>query len=88
MKRPTTPFLCAIFGIAMTLFSWYGPWAWPAAPAFFILETFFGGSYHELPFAGRAAVLVLLIVVNAGAWAITAAMCAAALARLVRRTQG
>jgi len=64
----SSTFRSAMFGIAMTLFSWYGPWAWPAAPAFFVLEKFFGGSYHELPFAGRAAVLVLLIIVNVAAW--------------------
>lgn len=56
----------------MTLFAWYGPWEWPAAPAFFVLEKFFGGGYDELPYAGRAAVLVLLIVVNVGVWAVVA----------------
>ncbi len=56
----------------MTLLAWYGPWEWPAAPAFFVLETFFGGSDQELPYAGRAALLVLLIVVNVWVWSVVA----------------
>jgi hypothetical protein len=63
-------FVCSLFGIAMTLFAWYGPWEWPAWPAFTAVDLFFGhGGYSELPFAQRAAVLVGLIVLNVGSWA-------------------
>jgi hypothetical protein len=66
------PFLCCLAGIAMTLFAWYGPWEWPGAPGFSILSTFFAGHYDELTYGQRAAVLVLLIVVNVGTWAVAA----------------
>jgi len=79
-------FLSALFGILMTLLSWFGPqWPFAAAPAFFILNTFFGGSYHELPFAGRSAVLVLLIVVNVSAWGLVAWLVTRGLERALRR---
>jgi hypothetical protein len=70
--RVSRPFLCSLAGIAMTIFAWYGPWEWPAAPAFSVLNTFFSGHYDELAYGPRAAVLVLLIVVNVGTWALAA----------------
>jgi hypothetical protein len=54
-------FVCILIGFAMTLFAWFGPWEWPAAPAFFVLEKFFDGV--------TPPVIVLLIIVNAGTWA-------------------
>jgi hypothetical protein len=68
-------FTCILIGLAMTLFSWYGPWAWPAAPAFAALHLVFGNgaSWQELPYAGRGAVLVALIAINSGCWALVAA---------------
>ena len=69
-------FACALFGIAMTLFSWFGPWEWPAWPAFTTLDVLFGDrtSWAELPTAARGAVLVALIVVNSGFWGGVAAL--------------
>ena len=63
-------FVCALFGIAMTLLSWYGPWAWPAAPAFATLHLLYGSgaSWTELPESQRAAMLVLLIAINVAFW--------------------
>jgi hypothetical protein len=72
-KRPklSRGFLCALVGIGMTLFSWYGPWAWPAWPAFKAVDLFFGpGGYSELPYAQRAEVLVALIILNVASWAV------------------
>lgn len=68
-------FIFTVIGLAMTLASWYGPWAWPAAPAFAALHLVFGNgaSWQELPYAGRAAVLVALIAINSGCWALVAA---------------
>lgn len=64
-------FASALGGIAMTLFAWYGPWAWPAWPAFTAIDLLFGkGGYAELPYAQRAATLVGLIVANSGFWAV------------------
>ena len=56
----------------MTIFAWYGPWEWPAWPAFAVQQLVFGkagADYSELSFAGRAATLVGLIVINVGTWA-------------------
>lgn len=67
-------FIASLFGIGMTLFSWYGPWAWPAWPAFATLHLIFGSgqSWLELETPRRAAVLVLLIAVNVGFWGLLA----------------
>ena len=51
----------------MTLFAWYGPWAWPAWPAFAVLHLL-GESYGDLSHAARGAVLVVLIVINTAFW--------------------
>lgn len=68
-------FICILIGLGVTLFSWYGPWAWPAAPAFAALHLVFGNgaSWQELPYLARAAVLVALIAINSGCWALVAA---------------
>lgn len=63
-------FVCMLIGFAMTLFAWFGPWEWPAAPAFLVLKQFFGGDYAGFPTMKRALVLLLLIVVNVGTWAL------------------
>lgn len=67
-------FICALIGAAMTLLAWYGPWEWPAWPAFTLIRLVFGSGdpYQELPYAARAAVLTGLIIVNVGFWAATA----------------
>lgn len=64
-------FACAIFGVAMTLFSWYGPWAWPAFPALTTMRILVGTqtSFADLPYAARAAMIVLLIAINVAFWA-------------------
>ncbi|HEY8132475.1 MAG TPA: hypothetical protein VII12_11355 [Thermoanaerobaculia bacterium] len=69
--RLSRGFLCASFGIAMTLFSWYSPWAWPAWPALTTMRLLVGtqASFADLPFGVRGAVVVLLIVINVAVWA-------------------
>jgi hypothetical protein len=64
-------FIASLAGIAMTLFAWYGPWAWPAAPAFAVIRIAFGtdSNFADLPYAEKSTVVVLLILVNVGAWA-------------------
>lgn len=80
-------FASALGGIAMTLFAWYGPWEWPAWPAFTAIGLLFGkGGYAELPYAQRAAALVGLIVLNAGFWGIIIRLIIE-LPRLVRRSR-
>ena len=63
-------FLAALAGIAMTLLAWFGPWEWPAWPAFLALDLVFGrrDTWLELSFGGRAAVIVVLVIVNVGFW--------------------
>lgn len=67
-------FVCSLAGIAMTVLSWYGPWAWPAFPAFALLGLVFGDGdvYHQMQPAGRAAVIAGLITFNSAAWAAVA----------------
>jgi hypothetical protein len=70
--KPSRGFLTALFGIAMTIFGWYGPWAWPVAPAFAVIRLLFGshGGFSDQSNPLRAAFFVLLLVVNVGVWAL------------------
>lgn len=64
-------FLCTLAGVAMTLFAWYGPWAWPGFPAFGAIRIAFGSheGLAELPSGRRAAWMVALIALNTLTWA-------------------
>ena len=64
-------FTAALAGIAMTLFAWFGPWAWPAWPAFTAIHLLFGGNaaLAGRPFNERATMVVVLIVINVTFWA-------------------
>ena len=68
-RRPSRGFVAALIGIGMNLLAWYGPWEWPAWPAFTALRLVFGRGFGALPPAGRAAVIVVLIAFNAAFWA-------------------
>jgi hypothetical protein len=67
-------FASALIGIAMTLLAWFGPWEWPAWPAFTVIELAFGThtAFADLPFATRGAVVTLLIIVNVAFWGVVA----------------
>ena len=67
-------FLASLTGIGLTILSWYGPWEWPAWPAFTVIRLVFGKgqSWLELPYNTRAAVLMGLIAINVGVWAAVA----------------
>lgn len=67
MTAPSRGFLSALAGIGITLLAWYGPWAWPAWPALIVLQLFHD-AYDEFPFAARAAVIVVLIIINVAVW--------------------
>lgn len=77
-------FRASLLGVGMTLMSWYGPWQWPAWPAFATIDLLFGQSgFAELPYATRSAAIVLLIIVNSGFWGLLAA----GLTRIVQRVR-
>ncbi len=63
-------FIASLAGIAITILAWYGPWEWPAWPAFAIIRLAFGtqSNFVDLPFATRAVFVVLLIVANVAFW--------------------
>jgi hypothetical protein len=63
-------FLCAIFGVAMTLFSWFAPWAWPAFPALTTMRLF--PDFADFSFAVRGTIIVLVIAINVVFWAAAA----------------
>lgn len=73
-------FACALIGIAITVFGWVAPGVllpggWPMAPGFAALHLAFGrngADYLELPYAAKAATLVVLLVINVGVWALAA----------------
>lgn len=64
-------FVSTLAGIAMTLLAWYGPWAWPGAPAFAVIRMTFGtdSNFADLEFRMKALFVILLIVVNVATWA-------------------
>jgi hypothetical protein len=76
-----------MFGIAMTLFSWWSPWAWPAAPALAMIRILVGTqtSFADLPYTTRATVFVVLIVINVAAWAVAALIASILVQRLTAR---
>lgn len=83
--RLSRNFICTLFGIAMTIFSWFsGSWAWPAWPALgtiALLKT----SFADLSYAGKVALQILLITINVAAWAIAARIVWAIAQRLTAR---
>ena len=79
-------FIASLGGIAITILSWYGPWEWPAWPAFALIRVLFGthSNFADLPFGTRAVVVVVLIVANVAAWALAIAGTTAVVRRLIR----
>jgi hypothetical protein len=63
-------FLAALGGVAMTLLAWFGSWAWPGWPASFAIDLLGFADFAELPRLAKSAVIVLLIIINVGTWAV------------------
>ena len=59
-------FLSTLGGLAVTIFSWFSPWSWPAWPALTLL------SFASRPEsqAGRGAFVVAMILVNTAFWSL------------------
>jgi len=62
-------FLSALGGIAMTLLTWFGSWAWPGWPASFAIDLLGFADFAEFPRFAKSGVVVLLIIINVGTWA-------------------
>jgi len=69
MFLPSRGFLAALGGIAMTLLAWFGSWAWPGWPASFAIDLLGFADFAELPRLAKSSIVVLLIIINVGAWA-------------------
>ena len=55
-------FIAEMSGLAMTLFAWFGPWAWPAWPAFEVIHLAFGrAGFEDLPHTQKALMEFLLL---------------------------
>jgi hypothetical protein len=70
--HPSRGFAASLFGLGMTVLSWYGPWAWPSFPARVVIDLAFGSQteFSELPTVARGIAVVVLIAINSGAWAL------------------
>lgn len=66
--RASRGLVAALAGIAITIFAWFSPWAWPGWPALVGLRLL--GGFLEPESGVRAAVATLLIAANVGVWAV------------------
>lgn len=66
-------FVCALFGIAVTILGFADIWLWPAWPAIAVLELLFGPPFKwvDLSYEVRAAIVVGLIALNIAVWALS-----------------
>jgi len=73
----TSPaFLRTLFGIGVTVLSWFSPWSWPAWPALAVLGIAFTPerSFVALPYPARATVVFVVLVINVATWAVVAGL--------------
>jgi len=63
-------FIAALVGLAITIFSWWSPWLWPAWPSIFIFRRLH--DFYEYSHTQQAVVTILLIAWNVAAWALLA----------------
>ena len=78
-------FIASLFGLAITFFAWWSPWAWPAWPSLLAFNAFDHGAFAELSHTGQAIVTVLLIALNVAVWAAIARVALFAISRASRR---
>jgi hypothetical protein len=88
--RISRGFAASLFGIGMTILSWYGPWSWPAWPALTTLHAFFGGNdiWWDLSFQARSLLVALLIAVNVAFWGVLLRSVIALTARVLQASIG
>ena len=63
-------FICILIAISITILGYFGIWAWPAWPAFAVLELVFGAGdpWLELSETARVVWMVVLITINIAFW--------------------
>ncbi|HXH40272.1 MAG TPA: hypothetical protein VNN08_16710 [Thermoanaerobaculia bacterium] len=71
MLKVSRGFVAALGGVGMTLLAWYGSWAWPGWPASVAIDLLGRFTdFSDLPHLAKAIVVVLLIIINVGVWAL------------------
>jgi len=64
-------FTCILFGLAVSVCSWYVPYAFVSWPATFVVRMLAGRGvlFQDLPNAQRTAMFVVLLIINSAFWA-------------------
>jgi len=71
MLRVSRGFIAALGGVGMTLLAWFGSWAWPGLPASAAIDLLGRfGDFPDLPRFEKSVVVILLIIINVGTWAV------------------
>lgn len=72
-RGPSTTFLCILAGFAVSVFGWFVPWGWPSWPARTLLDFYLAKAEPSVVSGPMKGVgWTVLLLVNAGFWALIA----------------